>query len=133
MEVTNRIVPDRRLSPRFELQEWVSYAVVEGGKTVESGLGVTTNLSSTGIAFTTERPLRLNSLIELLIPWPRRSDAVSTRVMVSGHIVRVDDGMAACAITNYDFENRIDDQPAIENVSFALRDGESTHPLPEPK
>jgi len=95
---------ERRSSPRFALQERLCYSIVEGRQTIASGTGVTTDLSNSGVAFTTEHPLKPGTLVELLINWPKKAaGAPSIRVAISGRIVRADAGMAACTIAKYEF------------------------------
>ena len=102
-------IAEKRRSPRFALQEPLCYSIVEGQKTITAGTGVTIDLSSNGVAFTTEHTLKPGTLVELSINWPQKACGVPfLRVAISGRIVRANASSAACTITHYEF--RIQDE-----------------------
>ena len=95
---------ERRRSARFALQERLWYSILEGQKTVTAGTGITIDLSSSGVAFTTEHSLKPGTLVKLSMDWPRKAAVgPSLRVAISGRIVRADAGIAACTIERYEY------------------------------
>jgi hypothetical protein len=93
---------DRRRSPRKPLDRPVRYRVLN--RKGEVGLGRTINMSSTGLAFTTDRPLDLGRGIELLVSWPASlDDGTRLKLVAKGSVVRNAPGMTAVRIRQYEF------------------------------
>jgi hypothetical protein len=70
----------------------------------DAGRGEVLNISSSGVLFTTERPLELDAEVTLTVKWPvLLFDSVHLNLVVAGKIVRVEPGEAALQIQKYEF------------------------------
>ena len=93
---------DRRRSPRKPLDRPVRYQVLN--RKGEVALGQTVDMSSTGLLFTTDKPLDLGRGIELLISWPASlDDGTRLKLVAKGSVVRNAPGMSAVRIGQYEF------------------------------
>jgi hypothetical protein len=62
----------------------------------KTGAGRTIDMSSSGVAFTTESLLRKNTRVALHIPWPvRLDDDVPVELFAEGKVVRTEQSRAA--------------------------------------
>jgi hypothetical protein len=69
-----------------------------------TGLGLTVNLSNTGVLFQTADPPPGGSLVELSIAWPGRGDdSVVLMLYIIGHTVRTVNVYSAIAIERHEF------------------------------
>lgn len=120
---------ERRRSPRFAVQEQLCYSIVEGQNIIAVGTGVTTDLSSSGVAFTTQQSLKPGTFVELSIKWPNKAGGVPTILVgISGRIVRADAGIAACAISQYEYRIQNEAEQTAPNVLPPFRQPGLTHP-----
>jgi len=86
---------DRRSSDRFSIEREVRYKVLNKKSGEESGMGVTINMSSTGVLFTTDQMLLPGRRIEVSISWPAQlNNKCALRLVARGRVVRFDDGKA---------------------------------------
>ena len=78
--------PERRITPRFAVQLPLRY---RHGAEVQWLNGLTENISSSGVLFLTDRPLDLNTPVEmnLMMP-PQVVGTASGRVVCFGRVVR---------------------------------------------
>lgn len=98
---------DRRGTTRFPLQEEVKYRVLHTKTNNVAGTGLTLNIGSGGILFTTEEKLPMGRMIELSVNWPARLDGVCPLKFVAvGRVVRSDHNRAAVRIERYEFKTR---------------------------
>jgi len=105
------------------------YSIVEGQKTIAAGTGVTTDLSSSGVAFTTQHSLKPGTLVELSTKWPKKAGGVRTILVgISGRIVRADAGIAACAISQYEYRIQDEAEQTAPNLLPPFRQAGLTHP-----
>jgi len=99
--------PDRRAATRFALTLEVSYSLPGGGAPAETGSGRTIDLSSSGLSFTTGRPLVTGQKLALSIDWPVLLDgAIKLQLVMSGVVVRTNGTVAALRITRHEFRTR---------------------------
>jgi hypothetical protein len=95
----------RRSSLRFPLRLELAYQLLDvaGGKC--SGVGISENISATGILFSTqERPLPPDAPVLLTVDWPaRRNRATKTALVAWGRVVRCLSGKAAVRILRHEF------------------------------
>jgi hypothetical protein len=93
---------NRRTRTRYALVRNVLYrAQGFGGIT---GSGLTVNLSSAGVLFTTAHLLPRGQSVDLAISWPvRRDGGVPVELRIRGLVARSDEGWAAVAIDEHEF------------------------------
>ena len=95
---------DRRTSNRFAIEREIRYRVVNKKGQQEGGLGKTVNMSSTGILFSTERPIVPGRTLEIAVSWPAQlNNSCALKFCARGRVVRADNGMAAIHIQHYEF------------------------------
>jgi hypothetical protein len=98
---------DRRSKRRFNIEQGLRYRLLDGNRVIESGTGRTTNISSNGVWFTTERVLGRGLAVELSMNWPvRLNDVCPMKLMIYGCVVRSDPTGAALAIERYEFRTQ---------------------------
>ena len=98
---------ERRGTGRFPLQEEVRYRIIHAQSKKASGAGVTLNMGSRGILFTTEEQLPIGDLVELSVNWPARlGGTCPLQFIATGRIVRSEPGKAAARIERYEFRTR---------------------------
>jgi hypothetical protein len=104
---TSKSAHERRSTSRFPVQEDVRYRVVHSKSESFSGSGVTLNIGSGGVLFTTEDRLPVGRTVELSVNWPARLDGTCPLQFVAiGRVVRSEDGRAAVRIDRYEFKTR---------------------------
>ncbi len=104
---TNGGVRDRRLTSRFPVQEEVTYRLIQNKGEALSGSGITLNIGSGGILFTTQERLPVGRTAEVAVNWPARLDGICPLKMVArGRIIRSESGKAAIRIERYEFRTR---------------------------
>jgi hypothetical protein len=100
-------LPDRRGTNRFPVQEDVRYRIVHSKSESISGSGITLNIGSGGILFTTAERLPVGRTVELAVNWPARLDGVCPLQFVAiGRVIRAEDDRAAVQIERYEFKTR---------------------------
>jgi len=98
---------ERRCSGRFPIQSEIFYRVLEGRNRVLAGKGVTLDMSSTGILFTTEHPIQEGKRVELSVDWPAKLDGnCRLKLVALGRVVRSEGVTAAIAIEKYEFRTQ---------------------------
>ncbi|MCU1234862.1 MAG: type pilus assembly PilZ [Candidatus Solibacter sp.] len=100
-------LPERRDTNRFPVQQGVRYRVIHSRNLQINGSGITLNMGSGGILFTTEEKLALGRTIEVSVNWPARLDGVCPlQFVVTGRVVRSEADKAAVRIEKYEFRTR---------------------------
>lgn len=95
---------ERRTSNRFPIEREVYYRVLNKRSQNESGSGITRNMSSSGILFTTEHTLLPGKRVEVAISWPAQlDDKCPLKLIARGRVVRSEPGLAAVEIQQYEF------------------------------
>jgi hypothetical protein len=98
---------ERRAKVRFPMQRELRYKLLEGDTVVASGVGGTCNMSSGGVAFTSDQPLVAGAFIELSISWPVLLDnQCPMRLIVFGKVVRTGLNRSACTVEKYEFRTQ---------------------------
>lgn len=111
---------DRRKKARFPMKRELRYKVLDEGTIVESGMGVTVDMASGGIAFLIENQLLPGSFIELSIGWPvLLNDSCPMRLIVFGRVVRSSGRLTACTVDKYEFRTQ---GRAVNNVAVIRTD-----------
>jgi len=98
---------ERRKKARFPLRRELRYKLLDGEKLIAWGSGTTCNISSSGVAFQSDRPPVAGSFIELSISWPMELDnGCPMRLIVFGKVVRSRLNRAACTVERYEFRTQ---------------------------
>ena len=85
----------------------VRYSIAGRRGPVETGSGRTIDMSSSGLCFTTDRPLPIGQKLDVSIDWPARlDDDVQLQVVVSGVVVRATGAVIALRIERHEFRTR---------------------------
>jgi hypothetical protein len=99
--------PERRGSARFLLSLEVRYNQLHRRVVVATGSGHTIDVSSSGLRFTADRPLRTGLRLEVSMDWPVPLDgSVQLQLVISGLIVRTTGTETAMRIDHYEFRTR---------------------------
>ena len=91
---------ERRLAGRYPVNALIEYRIVQEGTVTQSGRGVTSDISETGLSFECDEPLAAGLDIELVLTWPGHR---TLQVLASGRTLRAEDGYCAITLTRYDF------------------------------
>ena len=101
---TESVAPvERRTMPRVRFDQASRY--VTFGPERRSGFGHTTDLSGSGIAFTTSEALTPGVRLRLAVEWPiRLAESIPVRLLADGNVVRVSGLAAAMQLSHVNFE-----------------------------
>jgi c-di-GMP-binding flagellar brake protein YcgR len=95
---------DRRQSDRFPIEREVRYKILNKRNAEETGAGLTVNMSSAGVLFTTEQVLIPGKRVEIAINWPAQLNAkCALKLVARGRVVRCENSRAAIEIQQYEF------------------------------
>jgi hypothetical protein len=100
---------ERRSRQRFPIEQEVGYKIFGSHKSVvQVGLGMSLNMSSTGVLFTTESTLPPGERVELAMSWPvLLNDMLPLKLVARGRLVRSAGTQAAMSIEKYEFKTRV--------------------------
>ena len=103
---SGRLSGERRSKKRYALLLPVTYRI--GKKPlITTGRGRTIDMSSTGIAFTSDEYVNAGTDVELSIHWPIPLDDICPlNLLVKGKVVRSTGDVTAMAIEQMDFRTR---------------------------
>jgi hypothetical protein len=107
---------DRRSADRFPIEREVRYRVLSRKSSTEgeSGMGVTVNMSSNGVLFTTDRYLLPGRRLEVSISWPAQLNSkIALKLVARGRVVRSEEGRAAIEIHQYEFRTQANQSPTV--------------------
>ncbi len=94
---------ERRSAPRYSIERSLSYRM-RGIRPPVAGTGVTVNISSHGVLFTTDQPLPSGKPVVLEISWPvLLSASRPLKLVTRGQIVWCDRATAAMRIDGWEF------------------------------
>ena len=100
----DRKIVERRGSDRFPIERDVRYRVMTRRPEDEVGNGLTVNMSSSGVLFTTDDQVLPGRRLEVAINWPAQlNNNCALRLVARGRVVRYEDGRAAMEIQQYEF------------------------------
>jgi hypothetical protein len=98
---------EQRRANRYSLKLDLTYVVLIGGKTIDSGAGQTVDCSSAGLRFVAERPIGAGRKLEIAVRWPLTLDSgVPLKLVITGKCVRADNCETAIRIAGYEFRTR---------------------------
>src|SRR4051794_11678649 len=85
----NKISGERRCKRRYPIELPVQYKIMKNYLVMDTGTGTSLDLSSGGIAFSTDTPLKVGSYLELSISWPvLLNESCPLKLVASGRVVR---------------------------------------------
>jgi hypothetical protein len=88
-EMPQSIPGDRRANRRYAVALKLRYTVIRGKRVLDTGNGITIDMSSGGISFTCDRVLQRGAVAELHIEWPfLLQNAHRLKLVIAGRIVR---------------------------------------------
>ena len=104
------ISEDRRSRRRYPIRLSLQFTATKIRSVTIAGTGSVLDLSSRGIAFTTEKTLHPHMRITLFISWPVLLEG-ETRIMLvaNGTIVRTMGQVAAVKVSRYEFRTQKSD------------------------
>jgi hypothetical protein len=98
---------ERRKSARFPVREDLHYRVINSRKDNTAGVGLTLDMSSRGIRFSTRERIEIGRYAEVSVNWPARlGGTCPLKVVACGRVVRSDVDWAALSIQRYEFRTR---------------------------
>ena len=96
---------NRRKTSRFPIVREIRYRVSTRENLFETGVGSTVNISSSGVMFSTDKPLLPGRRVEVAISWPAELNrSTALKLVARGRIVRTEDGHAAAELQNFEFK-----------------------------
>jgi hypothetical protein len=98
---------ERRKSARFPVREDLHYRVVNSRKDNSAEVGLSLDMSSSGIRFSTRERIEIGRYVQVSVNWPARlGGTCPLKVVASGRVVRSDVHWAALSIQRYEFRTR---------------------------
>ena len=111
MSKTPGVAPQRRRDRRYALQMELRWSLVRRRRVIETGIGYTLDLSSSGILLDVGRHLPEGLNLELSVAWPvLHQDLSPLRLSVLGRIVRSDGRLAAIQMVQRELRTADADQ-----------------------
>jgi hypothetical protein len=103
-QTLTEISQDRRSKRRYPIELPVQYKIMKNYLVMGTGTGNSLDLSSGGIAFTCNTPLKIGSYLELSISWPvLLNQSCPLKLVASGRVVRSDHTRTAISLDRYEF------------------------------
>ncbi len=98
---------ERRTKKRFPIRRELRYKLLDKDEVVAAGAGLTCDMASEGVAFTSSAELPPGAFIELSISWPVLLDErCAMRLIAFGRVVRSANRLTACTIDKYEFRTQ---------------------------
>jgi hypothetical protein len=92
---------------RFKLTLDVRYSILDRSVPAETGTGRTIDMSSSGLRFNADRPLRTGQRLDVSIDWPVLLDGgVQLQLILAGVVVRCLGTETALRIQRHEFRTR---------------------------
>jgi len=100
----DKIAGDRRSDRRYDISLDLRWKVIRRRRVLDTGTGITLDLSSGGILFETDRQLPTGLNVELSIAWPVLLHNVAPlQLVVTGRIVRASGRRTAIRMMQHEF------------------------------
>ena len=98
---------ERRKSARFPVGQDLHYRVINSRKDKSAGVGLTLDMSGSGIRFSTRERIEIGRYAEVSVNWPARlGGTCPLKIVASGRVIRSDVNWAALSIQRYEFRTR---------------------------
>jgi hypothetical protein len=99
-----RIAGERRQDHRYDIELELHWKLIRRKRVVDSGVGRTLDLSSSGVLFDATRSLAHGFNVELSVSWPVLLHNVAPmQLLITGKIVRVEGSRAAIRCIQHEF------------------------------
>ena len=106
-DVCRRLRLTAKRNCRYPLKADMEYRLWEGSRLLETGIGRTVDVSSSGVLFESEKALPPGRQIKLMISWPApRNHRPGLELQVRGRTVRAWGNCTAVEILGFDFRVR---------------------------
>jgi hypothetical protein len=103
-EPISEISSDRRSKRRYPIELPLQYKIMKNYLVLGTGTGTSVDLSSGGIAFKSNEPLKVGSYLELSIGWPvLLNQSCPLKLVASGRVVRSNENGTAIKLDRYEF------------------------------
>ncbi|HZS57458.1 MAG TPA: PilZ domain-containing protein [Bryobacteraceae bacterium] len=107
MDVPEMPSTERRRSSRFPIEREIRYKTLNQRTELQSGVGKTLNISSSGVLFTSEHDMPLGTRLEVSISWPAQlNEKCLLNLVARGRITRHVKGQLALQIQQYEFRTQ---------------------------
>ena len=104
MQQIETIGGERRRDKRYGMQLQLRWKLVRRRRTIDTGTGITVNMSSGGIRFEAGREMPAGLNVELAISWPiLLLNVAPMQLFITGRILRSGDGWAAIRTVTHEF------------------------------
>jgi hypothetical protein len=121
---------DRRIKQRFPLQRELRFKLLDQTGAGGGGTGQSLDISSGGIAFTTDQYLPAEANVEISMSWPvTLENACPLRLVIKGRVLRNQGMSVICTIDKFEFRTQARNQNTISILAgvAAMR---TRQPLP---
>jgi hypothetical protein len=106
-ENTEEINQDRRAKRRYPLDLPVQFKIMKNYLVIGSGSGTTLDMSSNGISFASDQPVKVGSYLEMSVSWPvLLNQACPLKLVVSGKVVRSEGGVVGLHMDRHEFRTQ---------------------------
>jgi hypothetical protein len=105
--VCRPIFKEKRKSSRFPVQQDLQYRAIDHWDGKLTGVGLTLDMSGSGIRFSIQEPIPLDRIVEVSVDWPvRLGGTCPLKMVVVGRVVRSEANWAALSILQYEFRTK---------------------------
>ena len=102
--IADTIAGDRRSDRRYEISLELRWKLIRRKRVLDSGVGITLDVSSGGVLFESDHPLPGHGDVELSISWPVLLHNVAPlQLVVSGRVVRMSGRRTAIRRVQHEF------------------------------
>lgn len=117
--IADTIAGDRRADRRYEIPLDLRWKLIRRKRVLDSGIGITLDVSSGGVFFESDHPLPGHGDVELSISWPVLLHNVAPlQLVVTGRVVRISGRRAAIRRVQHEFRTA---RTAVEPVRAEMR------------
>jgi hypothetical protein len=100
----NEIGGERRDDRRYDIRLDLRWKLLRRRRVIDSGVGVTLDLSRGGVRFDSGRVLTVGLYVELAVDWPARlHNLAPMQLTIHGKILRSTDGSSAIRTLQHEF------------------------------
>jgi hypothetical protein len=136
METPETTYGDRRRRLRFAFTAELQYRIVRQGLGEPiRGTGEAANISSNGLAFHSNRPLKLGMRLSVSLVWPAKLDnQCMLRLVFEGTVLRTDGSLVAVSIERSEFRTAGKSQgPERRSPPWPVESNQCWLPRPTPR
>jgi hypothetical protein len=113
---------NRRRNVRSDFEQEVRYVTLDGNK--QTGVGMTVNISSGGVCFTTQSLLPVGTSVELSMNWPAlMRDSSPIKLIIYGRVIRSGENKVVVTVGGHTFRKRETCADGRVTSQLAAREG----------